>query len=192
MPGSIYVEANIGYYGLLDITPAVFKHHRAIYIVRDGRTWIRSHMNWGQFYGKSGLRKLLAHNWPTATDIPDDPYAGKWKGISRFERLCWAWTRLNRYAMDTISKNPDARVFHFEKIFSGAGRYQVLDELVAFTTALPGIDPVQLRNTGGWLERKVHQSSNEFPVWQEWAEEQKKQFIEICGPLMNKLGYVID
>jgi len=192
MPGSIYVEANIGYYGLLDITPAVFKDHKAIYIVRDGRDWVRSHMNWGQFYGKKGIRKLIAHNWPIAADLPSDPYAEKWNGLSRFERLCWAWTRLNSYALETVSKNRDARVFQFEKLFSGEGKYQVLEELLAFSTALPSINTTQLRNTNGWLERKVHQSSNEFPSWQEWTKEQKGQFETICGHLMITLGYTID
>lgn len=192
LPGSVYVEANIGYYGLLDVTPAVFRYHKAIYIVRDGRDWVRSHMNWGQFYGKTGIRKLLAHNWPVATDLPNDPYAGKWSSLSRFERLCWAWTRLNNYALETVSNNPNARVFHFEKIFSGGKRYQVLDELMAFSTSLPSITPMQLGKTDDWLERKIHQSSNEFPGWQEWTKEQKKQFKEICGSLMNQLGYSID
>jgi hypothetical protein len=192
MPGSIYIEANIGYYGLLDVTPGVFKHHKAIYIVRDGRNWVRSHVNWGQFYGKSGIRKLFAHNWPIAPDLPHDPYVGKWANLSRFEQLCWAWTRLNTYALKTISKNPDARVFHFEKIFSGEGRYKVLDELLTFFTSLPGITRTQLQKTDGWLERKIHQSTNEFPGWQEWTDNQKKQFDEICGPLMNELGYNVD
>src|SRR5574339_426393 len=52
LDGSIYVESNLGYYGLLDITPKVFKNHREIFIVRDGREWIRSMINWGEVYGK--------------------------------------------------------------------------------------------------------------------------------------------
>jgi hypothetical protein len=190
-PGSIYVEANIGYYGLLDITPQVFREHRAVYIVRDGRDWIRSHMNWGEFYGKRGVRKLISHNWPAASDLPLDPFAGKWKKLSRFEQLCWAWGRLNEYALDMLSKNPHARVFHFEKIFSGEGRYQILDELVSFTASLHSIDIKRIGSTKDRLEHRTHQSSEGFPIWEKWTKDQQSTFYEICGFLMEKLGYKI-
>jgi hypothetical protein len=189
LPGSIYVEANIGYYGLLDIAPQVFSEHRAIYIVRDGREWIRSHMNWGEFYGKKGIRKLLSHNWPGAGDVPDDPCAADWSGFSRFERLCWAWAALNTYALDTISSNSDARVFRFEKIFSGEDRYEVLDELVAFATSLPHLTSTPQGSIDGSLEKRTHQSPPGFPSWDGWTAHQKQQFESICGLLMQKLGY---
>jgi hypothetical protein len=189
MPGSIYVEANIGYYGLLDIAPQVFKEHRAIYIVRDGREWIRSHMNWGEFYGKKGIRKLISHNWPAASDVPDDPCAAEWSNFSRFEQLCWAWSTLNTYALDTIAGNPDARMFRFEKIFSGEDRYQVLNDLVAFATSLPRMGSTHSASTAGWLEKKTHQSADGFPAWESWTAHEKQQFERICGPLMQRLGY---
>lgn len=189
MPGSVYVEANIGYYGLLDVTPHVFRQHKIIYVVRDGRDWIKSHMNWGEFYGKKGVRKLISHNWPEASSLPNDPYADKWHMLSKFEKLCWAWTRLNEYALKSIKHNPHARIFRFEDIFLGNARYQVLNKLVAFATSQPDIDLDQIGSTEGWLERKVHQSEEGFPSWDDWTQEQKYQFERICGPLMGKLGY---
>jgi hypothetical protein len=191
MPGSVYVEANIGYYGLLDITPHIFREHRAVYLIRDGRDWVRSHMNWGEFYGKQGLRKLISHNWPVASDLPNDFYADKWNQLSRFERLCWAWTRLNEYALGALPNNPQVRLFQFEKTFSGENRYQVLDELVTFTASQPSINPKSIGSTKGWLERRVHQSSEGFPSWENWTSAQKSHFTSTCGPLMEKLGYEI-
>jgi hypothetical protein len=192
MPGSVYVEANLGYYGLLDVIPAVFKHHREIYIVRDGRDWVRSMFNWGEAYGKKGIRRYFSHQWPAASDIPEDSYAEKWNNFSRFEKLCWAWTKLNGYALNSISTNQHVQVFHFEKIFSGQERYRYLNNLVTFATSLPGIDPEHIGKTDGWLEQKIHQSSNEFPAWEKWTSEQKHQFGQICGPMMEKLGYTLE
>jgi hypothetical protein len=191
MPGAIYVEANIGYYGLLDITPRVFQEHRAVYIVRDGRDWVRSHLNWGEMYGKKGVRKLISHNWPAASALPNDPYAERWESLSRFEQLCWAWARLNEFALDSLSKNPKARLFQFEKIFLGKERYQVLKELVTFAVSQPGIDSERIGSTDGWLERKIHQSTEGFPAWENWTSDQKSHFEGLCGPLMEKLGYEI-
>jgi hypothetical protein len=191
LPGSLYVEANIGYYGLLDIAPRIFREHRAVYIVRDGREWVRSHMNWGELYGKAGLRKLISHNWPAASDVRYDPYAGEWSRFTRFQQLCWAWARLNEYALNTLSGNPNARVYYFEEIFSGENKYQVLDDLVTFATSLRYSDSAPCGSTEGWLERKIHQSSDGFPAWAAWTNDQKNQFERICGPMMQKLGYPI-
>jgi hypothetical protein len=189
LPGSIYVEANIGYYGLLDITPQVFRNHRAVYFIRDGRDWIRSQMNWGEFYGKRGFRKLISHNWPAASDLQGDSYSGQWMHLSRFEQLCWAWARLNEYALSTLSKNPYTRVFRFEEIFLGEDRYRVLDELISFTGSVSGGNSVNISSMAGWLERRSHQSLPGFPAWENWTSRQKESFTNICGDLMKKIGY---
>lgn len=190
--GAMYVESNAGYYGLLDILSEVFEHHRIVYIVRDGRGWVQSKMNWGQMYNKSTIRGVFAHTWPTALEMESDPYRSKWNSMSRFERICWAWTRLNRYALDTVRENPNARVFRFEDIFKSENRYQHLAELVNFATDMPGVDPVPAEALDGWLDRRIHKSSGDFPAWSEWSTQQKQQFIEICGPLMEELGYELN
>lgn len=189
MPGSIYIESNIGFYGLLDIIPFVFENSRTIFLVRDGRDWIRSHLNWGEAYNKKLFRKLVSHNWPTAIDIDDKEFAQEWNTFSRFEKLCWAWMRLNEYALETLVKNEHVRFFQFEKIFLGKQGYDYLNDLVSYVTSQPGIDPNSIGLTSGWLEKKGHMSSNQFPSWEDWSKDQKDQFVRICGPLMEKLGY---
>ncbi len=188
-PGSIYVESNIGYYGLLDVTPLAFKNHKAVLIVRDGRDWVRSAINWGEIYGKKGIRKYFSHTWPSAEKVPGDALASSWNQASEFQKACWAWANLNAYAIKTMQQNPAARMYKFEDIFKGPDRYDYLNDLVRFTTALPGIDPASLKKTDGWLDQKIHPSSNQFPAWQEWTAQQKNQFDEICGPLMSRLNY---
>ncbi len=189
MSGSIYIESNLGYYGLLDIVPDVFTHHKTIYIVRDGRDWVRSMVNWGEVYGKNGIRKFFAHKWPIASDVQNDPHAKQWPTLSRFEQLCWAWSRLNEYALNSIQQDANARVYKFENIFMREDRYQTLAELISFSTSLPGIVAENLKRPDGWLEQKIHQSSSKFPEWEKWTDYEKKQFEKICGPLMDRLEY---
>jgi hypothetical protein len=189
--GSVYIESNLGYFGLIDILPAVFKNHKAVYIIRDGRDWVRSMMNWGEIYGKKGIRRFLSHKWPVASDIKGDAYASAWMNFSRFEKICWAWSRLNSFALDAIPRNPNARLFYFEDLFIGSERYKHLHELIHFVSDLPNIDVDRMGSTDGWLEQKIHKSSNQFPGWKDWNEDQKKQFRAICGPLMEKLNYTI-
>jgi len=187
--GSVYVETNAGYYGLIDVLNGVYENHRLVFIVRDGREWVSSEMNVKELYAKKGLRKLLSHKMPAAAQFPGDPLSTSWQTISRFEKLCWAWAKLNEYALSTISKNPQARLFHFEEIFRAETRYQTLNELVSFATSMPGIEHQLIGSTVGRLEQKIHQSSNEFPAWEKWSVDQKRHFEKICGPLMEKAGY---
>jgi len=191
LPGSVYVESNLGYYGLLDVTPAVFQNHKAIYLVRDGRDWVRSTYNWGEAYGKNGIRKLFEHVWPTASQINGDPFAEQWDNLSRFEQLCWAWSKLNSYALNTMQTNPNARMFKFEDIFKSKDKYDVLNDLVSFTTSLPGLSTEKIKKTDGWLEQRIHQSSSKLQAWDTWSEDQRNQFNKICGPLMEDLEYKI-
>jgi hypothetical protein len=188
-PGSVYVESNGGYYGLIDVLKHVFAQHRVVYIVRDGRDWVSSTMNVGEVYAPRGLRGVFSHKMPTAMDFPGDPLHDTWRTLSRFEKVCWVWAKLNEYALGTLSGNPQARMFRFEQIFKGSDKYRHFNELVGFATSLPNIDRSRVGSTDGWLERRVHQSTTQFPAWERWTPVQKAQFANICGPLMDRLGY---
>jgi len=190
--GHVYIESSAAYYGLIDVLKDVYEHHRVAYIIRDGRDWVQSWMNWGEMYSKGKIRSLVAHTWPTASEIEGDPYGAKWKAMSRFEKVCWAWARLNEYALRTIQENPNARIFRFEDIFKSENRYQHLEELVQFVTAFPDAGQIVTAPLDGWLDRQIHKSSPRFPSWEKWSAEQKQQFRAICGPLMEKLGYEFD
>jgi hypothetical protein len=190
--GVVYIESNAGYYGLVDVLKDVYEHHRTAYIIRNGRDWVQSEMNWGQMYGKGRIRSLFAHTWPTASEIEGDPYGPDWESMSRFERICWAWVRLNEYALETIRENPHARVFRFEDIFESQDRTTHLEEMVRFVTALPRVEPVAMDSLDGWLDRRIHRSDARFPAWKEWTIEHKRQFQRICGPLLEDLGYELD
>jgi hypothetical protein len=146
-------------------------------------------MNWGQMYNKGRIRGVFAHTWPTASEMDADPYRSKWPTMSRFGRICWAWVRLNEYALNTVRENSDARVFRFEDIFQSDDRYDHLADLVGFTTDIPGVEPIPPEALEGWLDRRIHKSIGDFPAWTEWSPEQKRQFTEICGSLMEALGY---
>ncbi len=187
--GSFYIESSPGYYGILDVCQQVFLHHRIAFMIRDGRSWVRSWMNWGHLYAKGPLRRVYAHTWPTAVEIKDDPYHNQWLHMSRFERICWAWTTLNQYALNTIVMNPNSKLFFFEEIFKAGDRYHNLYQLVTYLTDLPVVNPVEKPALKGWLEQKIHPSEADFPAWSDWSLKQKQQFEYICGPLMRQVGY---
>jgi hypothetical protein len=197
--GCVYIESSLAYYGLIDVLTDVFENHRVAYIVRDGGDWIQSWMSWREMqgkrwgmYGKGKIESLFGHNWPTALEMEDDPYKFRWDSMSGFEKLCWAWSRLNGYALGTAQKNPNARVFRFEDIFQSENRYQHLADLVQFVTTFPEAELISTVPLEGWLDRQVHKSVGRFPSKNEWSTEHKEQFRAICGPLAEELGYEFD
>jgi len=187
--GSPYIESNIGYYGLLDVLDNVFSQFRAAYFIRDGRDWIQSHMNWGQMYGKNQFQKIFAHTWPTAHDFGDVTIE-TWESMSRFEKLCRAWVRLNEFAINSIADNPFVRLVKFEDIFISDNRYQNLEDLLNFLLSIDNSLELDVDSINGWLEKRIHGSQENFPDFPDWSKIHKAQFHEICDPLMKYVGYL--
>jgi len=187
--GKYYIESNVGYYGLLDVLPKTFKNHKAVYIIRDGRDWVASNMKWGEMYGKGKLRSILAHNWPEAKDIANDEYYYNWSHLTRFEKLCWAWSRLNKYAINKINQNPNAMGIRFEDIFLAEEKYYNFKQLLEFLSEMPGKGKINYNNFDGWLNNKIHSSNGYYPDWNDWTKEQKIFFENVCGPIMKEVGY---
>lgn len=190
--GSIYIESSSAYFGLIDVLEDIYQQHRVVYIIRDGRDWVRSKMNFGNMYKKGKIRSIVSYNWLTAWDIEDDPYQSQWMTMSRFEKICWAWVRLNDYALATIPKGPNAKMFRFEDIFRSEDGYQHLSDLVQFATTFPDCEVIPTSSVDGWLDQQIHKSSRQFPAWSEWTIEQRRQFKEIAGPLMERVGYAFE
>lgn len=82
--------------------------------------------------------------------------------------------------------------FEFEDIFEAENRYENLKELVDFATTFQDGTKLEYKPLDGWLDKKFHGSSGEFPSWENWTKEQKATFRHMCGPLMEELGYEVD
>jgi len=187
--GALYVESSSAYYGLIDVLKDVYESHRIAYIIRDGRFWVQSKMNFGRMYNKCRVRTLVSHAWPTALEFIDDPYRIKWDAMTRFEKICWAWSRLNAYAIASIENNPNARLYYFEDIFESQNGADRLAEMVEFLTSFVEAGNICHGFVDEWVNKKVHGSSKTFGSWQNWTREDKESFKEICGPVMDRAGY---
>jgi hypothetical protein len=190
-PGSVYIETSSAYYGLVAVIADVYENRNSIFLVRDGRSWVSSMINFSSItmYTQGKYRRLVSPPWPMAEEIKNDPYSDKWSKMNTFEKLWWAWSKFNQYALDTVKMNPNARVFRFEDIFESENRNQTLEDFVQFATSFDHIDPPSIESLNGWLNKKIHKSEGQSPDWDNWSLEDKQTFVEICGPLMEKLNY---
>ena len=63
-------------------------------IHRDGRDFVRSVYSRPVYTAQEGETPILPCN--------DDPYARRWRSMTRFERLCWYWNHTNSYLADHV------------------------------------------------------------------------------------------
>ncbi len=187
----LYVESNLQLIGLIDILPQVFAKCRIVYLVRDGREWLRSCWSHsGGYFRATDLMQLLSGGRLRASMCAGDRWAEQWEQMDQFQKNCWLWAKKNRYALECVKRTNEARMWRFEDVFLGGRRYEVLEEVVDFATGFPDGTRFEHGSLDGMLERSVNASEpGPLPHWREWSGEQVRAFREICGSLMDELGY---
>ncbi|MBD3310420.1 hypothetical protein GF351_04330 [Candidatus Woesearchaeota archaeon] len=189
-PQEFYVESNNQLYGLVDIIPEVFSNYRIICIVRDGKDWVRSRMNHKIWFSRTDIMNLFGKRLnPHMFSHGQQKFQKTWNRMSRFEKICWSWVQINRFQIEMARKDKNATVVRFEDIFKAKDRYKNLEKLLEFATSMDN-RPI-LGSWRGILEKRINVSKKEggFPGYKHWSDEQKRQFHDICGSLMQELGY---
>ncbi len=173
---NIYIESNNRFFSLLKPLRAVFPGAKIIYIVRDGRDYVRSGMS---------------RNWYTASDkntrlradmFPGDPYYEKWNKMNRFEKIAWRWQKKDGIIHDDIKTLDNTIKVTFEDIFLHPDNIGIYD-----ITRFMGIDDAVVAER---LEKTKNQKINTnpkhaIPAWKSWDEEMKKAFDEIAASHMK-------
>jgi len=154
-----------------------FPHATFMLLVRDGRATVRSALN-----RQIPRRREGGGNHPPTRPLPDDhPYVDRWHEMSDFEQACWWWMDAYRMLLDHL---PEAPIVHFERITKD---YDYARDRI--------LDPIGLHVTrqqyDASMSRMSANAAREYmiPHWSEWDETMRRQFDDICGPMMARLGY---
>lgn len=188
-----YLESSYHHYALFDIFPSVFEHHKAVFLIRDPRDWVRSNINYKSVYHRKDLHMWLGKR-PNPYMVRDKAYYSLWKSFRQFEKLCWEWNYVNHYAISCIRKNPNARLCLFEDLFVSDNRIGNFCEIINYLSEFNGIKiknpPDTEHQIRAALEEKVNPSFvGEFPKWPRWQPADARKLHQICGNLMKRLGY---
>jgi hypothetical protein len=142
-------------------------------------------------YDKGYIMRRITHTWPDAKQFERDPHHELWNEMDRFERLCWAWSKLNTHAIQAVHKDPNCKLIKFEDIFISEAGVSFLIDALHFVGEIHDIDPVRRNDIKPLLNIQPNVSRNKFPYWNEWSEKRKKFFLDTCMPLMEKLDYPV-
>ena len=182
---------------------------RFILLARDGRDVVRSLMDWHeQMFGSvyreapetgdlSQRARFTAGALPVHIDTSDfarprplkgDSMYDGWLERSRFEMCAWYWARIYSLYLDELAALP-ADAWHTLN-YTGASPDQILD--AARFLGLTGLD----RDTiAGMLDSRINSlrervdEAPHFPAWTSWNGLRRRQFAELAGPVMERLGY---
>lgn len=187
----IYLEANHQFSGLTDFLPLAFPNAMVVYIVRDPRSWVCSWMNFSKaFYSSYDIRSWFKNTRLTPFHFKDDPFRKRWKGMTRFEKLCWLWAKENSHAIECAEKSGSIGIFKYEDLFNEGGNYKTFTKLLKFITDFPNGFKAKWDFKPHLLRQKVNSANRKiFPEWTEWSAEHIKVLDEHCRPLMERFNY---
>jgi hypothetical protein len=190
-----YIESNRNLVPLLPILRRSFENCKIVHVVRDGRDFVRSAFSKTvPSATRRGAKALvLSEEDPRdrlqAPDFPGDPYAERWTRMSRFERLCWLWVKLNTLIRDAIRDDPRATTVKFEELFRAEVAHKGLWDVIEFL-GLQGRMLIPQKQVHELMAVKENLTEKYLiPAWTEWSPEQTRQFREIAGEAMAAFGY---
>jgi len=192
LPHTYYAECNPTFYGLIPYINLVWERAVIIYIVRNGYDWIRSHMNWGQWYKERKCMSPLTRRI-NPTFFLNDPHKEEWDSFDRFKKLCWAWNKLNSIILEDLHSLQNARLFRFEDLFKKQTNHEDLIDLIEFATSGFSSNDVHIGKAKALVNQKINSNINTgFPERKFWTTEMHRFFNKNCGELMLRLGYPLD
>lgn len=186
---SIYIESNCTFYGIFDLLPQAFPNSNSVFVVRDPRTWVRSRMDWGDWYGKWDYNTALNLGRLNPLMFENENNRDLWPSYSPFQKLCWAWNKITSFALSRVRSDPKLRVFRYEDLFLDPNRYEYMNNLLETVTNFPDGVKIAHNLSESNLKRVVHASRKRFPPWAEWEPKLSRHLHMICGENMAYLGY---
>jgi len=188
----IYIESNLQLAGLIDIIPLVFPNSKTVFIIRDGRNWVRSYLNIQAttIYTMSDPLFYLPHARLSAKIFPDDPFSHRWNKFSAFQRICWLWRFQTEYAIKTIKKNPNATIVKYESLFESSNEYESLNNFLKNLTKFSNNYQAEFQYNDELSGKRLHESkADRLQKWEKWPLNLVREFQEICGDLLLQQGY---
>ncbi len=175
-------------YGLMNLLDEVYDDVRFVFILRDPRTWIGSALHKVEFSLYGPIEWFYRKISLQPSCFSDEPYAQQWRKMSKFEKYCWYYNKINELVLAGMASKPNFRVYKYEDIFLSEKRAELFEELLTFATdfksgkATCHFDPEMIGH-------KVDSKQSTNNTWETWTPEQAKIMMKHCGALMQEFGY---
>ncbi len=168
-----WFEANNRLFSLSNAIAAAFPNAEFIHLHRHGAEAIRSAMS------KPDVEKYFRDNIRFQGNL-----AGE-KSSTLFQRCCHYWANMNQRILDDLDEitRLNGRRYlslRFNDLISG--HVESLEEFIHAKLETRKIPPVNQGNV---------RPAGRFPEFADWTNEQHGLFEQICGPVLQRLGYSV-
>lgn len=185
----VYIHSSGHIYGLLDLFDELYQDAKFVFVIRDPRTWIVSAMEKTEYtlYGPIEIffKKLSLQ----AAYLEDDPYKDQWHKMTKFEKYCWYYNKLNEIAIESMKGKSNFRVFKYEDLFLSHHRGEHFEEMLYFATDFKNQPPGIHFNPVFLSRREDSQQKKKTVGWEGWHAYKAKLLYKHCGKWMKTYGY---
>ncbi|WP_105614315.1 sulfotransferase [Vallitalea okinawensis] len=186
----IYIESSGHIYGLLDLIDEIYDDTRFVFVVRDPRTWINSALKKKEYslYGFIELFFKKISLQPSC--FKNDPYKHEWNCMSKFEKYCWFYNKMNEIAISSMEGKSNFKIFKYEDIFLSEQKSENFRKLLDFATDFENSD-IKVKLNPELLNKKVDSRSYKKKKldWENWNKEKALLLQKHCGKWMDTFGY---
>jgi hypothetical protein len=172
---------------------ALFPQARFVHLVRDGRKVASSyfHKLGNENYDDRSNAALQAfYDGDGAMPPPEKPYwwpvprkdnamARDFRGFDQFQRIAWHWAEINRVATDALAALPQDRTLFV--------RLEDLRESPSLVRGLYDFLGLHYADSDFTVFARPHNVNR--PEDRLLDDTQRRQFDEIAGPMLERLGY---
>lgn len=175
-------------YGLLGLLDDVYDDSRFVFIVRDPREWIGSALNKVEYSLYGPIEILFRKLSLQPSCFKDDSYISSWKKLSKFEKYCWFYNKLNEIALNDMQGKENFKVFKYEDIFLTEHKVKNFKSLLDFATDFKS-GSVKCNFLPELIDKKIDSKQSRSSSWENWTDEQVEIMNKHCGKIMKQFGY---
>jgi len=180
----LFVDSNNHLYALAAIAPELWPALRVVHIVRDPRSYARSHLNLAYERRRSWIANFVLPFWQPNGFLLGEMGPIAWARLGRLERYAWIWEFKNRLLERIeVSGTPYLRA-RFEDLFGGPDPGGALARLLEFA----GLPPATGLESELATPRNVT-GGRRVPGWREWPAATCARFAHLAGARMAAYGY---
>lgn len=167
----VMFEANWALAFLVPILADLYPEARFIFMHRDPRDYVRSHMSdW----------KLTPATWHMTDTTVLGPFMDGEFTAPRFLRSCRAWAITNEHLMHTLPGDRTFRLPFEDLIDPDSPRLHEVFDWLGVEVSTYSVDP------------EGSQEDKTWPPKHSWPRPFKHMLHWICGPTMQRLGYPLE
>lgn len=180
---SYFVDSNNHLFAFAAMARRVYPGVRIVHVVRDPRTYVRSHLNWSTQRTASYVANYLVPFWQPNGWLLNEVGLKKWINMSKFDKFCWIWDFKNRLMASIESTAAPYLRVRFEDVTGPPENSDQLEALARFI----GLDAGSRR--GGETAPVNQTTERRFPAWEQWPDADCRTLERFCGEQMRRYGY---